>query len=78
MNKDVCEVEFIDQTGLSPLTFQIKNVRPQVVSRTWKAKSQPAKLLGLSLLIMTCLCGSIYYGTMDPTPSTPHARSLPK
>ena len=78
MDSDGRKVEFVDRSGLSSFTFRLKDVQPPAVPPAWRSASQPAKLLFLSLLIMSCLCGSLYYGTMSPGPAKPQGRSVHK
>jgi hypothetical protein len=78
MQSDVSEIEFVDQIGLSSFTNRITDTQPPAVFRAWRTKSQPMKLLIVSLLLMSCLCGSLYYGTTRPNHRLPAERSLPR
>ena len=64
MTSAIRKVESVDQIGLSSLTFCLREAPHVEVPRVWKPKSQPTRLLILGLLVMSCLCGSIYYGSV--------------
>jgi len=67
----VREETFTERNRLSVLTFWLNDIEPLTVPRVLKSKSQPEKLLALSVVVMTCLCGSIYFATYHATTSTP-------
>jgi hypothetical protein len=75
MNSAARKVELVDQIGLSSDTFRLKEAQPPAGPRPGKRNSQPTKLLILSLLIMSCLCGSVYYGSMRPDRPAPAGRT---
>lgn len=64
MEAKVHETETVDRIGLSTFTVRIPEGKAQF-PRGWKDKSQPAKLLFLGILIMSCLCGTIYYASTN-------------
>ena len=78
MASSVREVTLGEQNRLSVLTFWLKDVESLRIPRVWKSQSQPAKLLALGVVIMTCLCGSIYYATARSSSHASVHVALPK
>ena len=63
MNGILREVKFVGQINPSALTVRLKDGFTHVPVRAWTTTSQPARMLMLSLIIMSSLCGWLYYGT---------------
>lgn len=79
MNSSAQKAQSADRTGLSSLTFWIKSAQAPGIQPWRMGASQPAKLLVLSLLIMSCLFASlIYYGALNTPPSLSQHTLAPK
>lgn len=63
---DIRETDAAERDRLSAVTHWLKGIETP----------QPMKLFAIGILVMTCLCGSIYYAARADTPVSLPAQAL--